>query len=255
MSGYNDILKLPQRCLLEKKLTKAFFTKNFELSSSEKKFLSNDILSMEWFGNVKPANSNVAVVQTPTHSYEEVQIFTVQLANNQVAKLATKAIILLQKYIPYQAMVIAEDEFEFVIGLCDKRINQADKSKRTIEHYYFTPALSKLFKNELQEGFYESLAFDNLDKTNLETLYKGYVQALTNYQTAQLTGSFKKRSGMRSEEDMQLLKNIEQLENEMTSLKAAIKKENNLNEQVNLNVAINKRKQEIEQIKKQLSEE
>jgi len=255
MSGYNDILKLPQRCLLEKKLTKAFFTKNFDLSSGEKKFLTNDILSMEWLGNIKPANSNVSAHQTASYSFEEIQVFTVQILNNQLSKLAQKAIQFIQKYIPYQAVVIAEDEFEFVIGLCDKRINQADKSKRTIEQHYFSPVLSKLFKNELQTGFYDALAFENLDKTNLETLYKSYVQAMANYQTALLTGTFAKRSGVRTEQDMQLLSEKDRLEAEIVSLNVAVKKENNLNEQVKLNVEINKRKQEIERIKKQLIEE
>jgi len=255
MSGYNDILKLPQRCLLEKKLTKAFFTKNFDLSTSEKKFLTNDILSMEWLGNIKPANSNVSTYQTATCSFEEIQVFTVLIPNNQISKLAQKAIQFIQKYIPYHAVVIAEDEFEFVIGLCDKRINQADKSKRTIEQHYFSPVLSKLFKNELQTGLYDALAFENLDKTNLETVYKGYVQALANYQTALLTGTFIKRSGLRTEKDMELLATMDRLEAEIASLKVAVKKENNLNEQVKLNVTINKRRQEIETIKKQLSEE
>ncbi|MBC9812192.1 DUF4391 domain-containing protein [Crocinitomicaceae bacterium CZZ-1] len=240
---------------MEKKLTKAFFTKNFDLSSSEKKFLTNDILSMEWLGNIKPVNSNVSTYQTATYSFEEIQVFTVLIPNNQISKLAQKAIQLIQKYIPYQAVVIAEDEFEFVIGLCDKRINQADKSKRTIEQHYFSPVLSKLFKNELQTGLYDALAFEKLDKTNLETVYKSYVQALANYQTALLTGTFSKRSGVRTEKDMELLATMDRLEAEIASLKVAVKKENNLNEQVKLNVTINKRRQEIETIKKQLSEE
>ena len=41
-----------------------------------------------------------------------------------------------------------------------------------------------------------------LDKTNLETTYKSYIQAIVQFQTASITGSFNKRSHSRTEEDI-----------------------------------------------------
>ena len=35
--NYNNIFQFPDRCILNKRLTKVFFTKNFDLTSSEKK--------------------------------------------------------------------------------------------------------------------------------------------------------------------------------------------------------------------------
>ena len=41
--NYNQILNIPERCLLNKRLTKAFFLKNFDLSGTEKKLLNSII--------------------------------------------------------------------------------------------------------------------------------------------------------------------------------------------------------------------
>ena len=49
--NYNNIFQFPDRCLLNKRLTKVFFTKNFDLTSSEKKSIEYSyVTKMEWVG-------------------------------------------------------------------------------------------------------------------------------------------------------------------------------------------------------------
>lgn len=253
--AYNDILQIPERCILNKKLTKVFFSKHFKLSVAEKKVLANDIQNMEWMASLKSTNANIPAVVNSDYAFEEIQFFIVTLADNQLEKGFDKAIKLIQKFIPYQAVVIVEDAFHFVLNTCDKRINQADQTKRTIEHYYTTPILSKLFKNEWTSGFFTSIAFDQLDKTNLKTTYAGYIQTVVQLLAAAHTGSFKVRSKVRSEKDMKLLEELENMEFQLAQLKATLKKEIQLNGQVNLNVAIQNKKKEMEKIKLKLSKD
>jgi hypothetical protein len=253
--AYNDILQIPERALINKRLTKVFFTKNFVLNAAEKKFLVNDIVQMDWLASIKPSNVNIKAIKNNDYSYEELQVFVIQLKDNQLMLHSDRAIKLIQKYIPYQAMVIVEDGFEFVINVCDKRINKADNSKRTIEQYWTTQAISKLYKNEKIRGFFNAIHFESLDKTDLQTTYRSYLQAVVQLQAASHTGNFKIRTKARSSEDMELLATIELKQAQIAQMRTALKKETQLNNQVNMNVAVHTLKKEIEEIKKQLSEE
>lgn len=250
--SFNKIFNIPERSILDKKLTKAFFLKNFDLSVVEKKLLNNSIQSMDWLASIKPTIANIATVVNSNYAYEEIQIFVCTVGDNQLNELADKCIVLMQKYIPYQMIVIVEDETNFVINATDKRINLSDTSKRTIESYSTTTALSKLYKNEITTAFFEALDFSKLDKTNMETTYKSYIQAIVQFQTASITGSFNIRSHRRTEEDMRLLASIETIEKEIVRLSNQIKKETQLNNRVSLNIEIQNQRKEIENIKNKL---
>lgn len=250
---YNNIFNIPERCILDKKLTKAFFLKNFELTATEKKLLNNSILNMDWMASIKPTIANIPIVKNDTHAYEEIQLIVCTINDNKLNELADKCIVLLQKYIPYQMIVLVEDTTHFVINACDKRINLNDSSKRTIENYNTTTILTKLYKNEIINQFYAALDFSMLDKTNMETTYKSYIEAIVQFQTASITGSFNKRSHSRTEDDMMLLAHIETIEKEVKRLSNQIKKETQLNTRVSLNIEIQKQRNEIEKIKNKLS--
>ncbi len=250
--SFNDILNIPERSILNKKLTKAFFLKNFELSAIEKKLLNNTIQSMDWLACIKPFNANIPAVKNNEYVYEEIQIMTCTVSGNQLNEVADKCIMLFQKFIPYQIVVLVEDEFSFVVNTCDKRINLNDNLKRTVEKYITTPIISKLYKNEGYSLFFEVLNFSNLDKSNMETTYKGYIQAVVQFQASLITGSFNKRPQSRTEEDMVLLSNIDSIEKEVKRLTNQIKKETQLNKKVPLNIEIQNYRTEIENIKNKL---
>ena len=252
---YNDILNIPLRSILDKRITKAFFLKNFKLTAAEKKLLSNSIDNMEWLASIKPTNANIPQIKNADYIYEEIQIMLCTLRSGLLQPNADKVIALFQKHIPYQIVLIVEDDVEFVLNTCDKRINKADTSKRTIEHYYTTNAISKLYKNEISNAFFSAIDFAILDKANLETTYNSYTKAIIQYQTASITGAYTKRTKERNKEDMDNLDSIEKLQAEISNLATRIRKENQLNTQVELNVVIQQKRKQIQEIKDKLSKE
>lgn len=241
-------MHIPERNILDKKLTKAFFLKNFNLSAAEKKILNKSIVQMNWLASIKPATANIPAVSNDAYKYEEIQIIICTITDNTLEKIAGKCIQLLQKYIPYQMLIIVEDANEFKISLCDKRINKAETNKRTIERYFITKSLSKLYKTDLSDAFYKALDYSNLDKINLELLYKSYIQAVVQFQAASITGNYQKRTNARTQEDMEHLETIEQLQRDIISLSSQIKKVNQLNEKVQLNIKIQQKRKEIKSL-------
>lgn len=250
--SYNGIFNIPERSILDKKLTKAFFLKNFDLSASEKKLLNNSILNMDWLASIRPHTANIPLIKNNDFLYEEIQLIVCTIANNQLGELANKCIALIQKYIPFQIILIIEDANDFVINICDKRINLNDTNKRILEKQLTTTPISKLYKNEITATFFDALHFSVLDKTNLETTYKSYIQAIVQFQTASITGSFNKRSQIRTEEDMLALATIESIEKEVLRLSNLMKAATQINNRVSLNMEIQNQRKQIENIKYKL---
>lgn len=250
---YNDILNIPEHNLVQQRLTKAFFLRLTGLTSAEKKLLNNTIQQMEIVAQLIPSTSNIPAVVTDYDSYEQVLVIVCRITDNQLDTLGEQCIKFIQKYISHQVVLILEDANEFKLNVTEKRINQNDKSKLTVERYFTTTRLSKLYKNELTAPFYKALDFSNLDKTNLELLYKSYIQAIVQYQAASITGDYQKRSNARTAQDMEHLEQIEQLKRDVVSLSSQIKKESQLNEKVQLNIKIQEKRTEITALKKQLT--
>lgn len=242
---YNQILQLPPRCLVEQKITKVFFTKNFDLTAAEKKLLQGAVKEMNWLGSIKPATANVPMTANDTERYEEVQVFVCRLPSNELNRYAEKAADMIQKYVPYPILLILEDAENFLFSAAEKRINQADNKKLTIVRQHATGSLSKLYKNAQTEAFFRSLSWSAVDKTDLSVLFNSYIRAVVQQQTAQVTGSYRSRSAERTAQDLAFLQQKDEIEKEIVSLAARLKKENQFNRRVALNEAISELKQRL----------
>ncbi|MEP3372886.1 DUF4391 domain-containing protein [Maribacter dokdonensis] len=250
---YNNIFNIPEHNLVQQRLTKAFFLRIPGLTSAEKKLLHTTIEQMEIIAQLIPEKSNIPSVVTSKDSYEQVLVVVCTLVGKQLDKEASTCIQFIQKYISHQVVLLVEDANGFRVNVTEKRINQKDATKLTIESYFTTGTLSKLYKNELSTAFYEALNFTNLDKTNLELLYKSYIQAIVQFNAASITGTYQKRSNARTAQDMQHLEQIEQLERDILSFTSQIKKETQLNEKVQLNIKIQETRKAISKLKEALS--
>ncbi|RKE04461.1 DUF4391 domain-containing protein [Marinifilum flexuosum] len=250
--NYNKILKIPNSSILNKRLTKSFFLKNFALSSAEKSFLNSNIESMELVAEISTNSANIPQYVDDNSSYERIYVITCKLPINTLSKFATKCIELIQGYIPYHILLIIQDENEFVINACNKRINKNDTTKRVIEEDFTTPVINKLFKTDIVSDLYEAVNYSVLDKMNMQAIFNSYIQSIVRYKTASITGSFNKRTYSRTEEDVELLKEIELLEADIRYFKAQIKKETQISDKVELNIKIQENRKQIETIKNKL---
>ncbi len=252
---YNRIFNIPARCIYEVKITKKFFMESFDLSTTDKNVLNYEIQNMQWLASIKPTNANITAEINDVYNYEEIQIMVCSLKGLGIQQFGDKCISLFQKHIPFPILLMVEDEDNFIINTSDKRINQNDTNKRTIEKHISTPILTKLYKDDLVSTLFDGLNFTALDKTNLETVYKSYINAIVNYQTALVTGVTLVRNHTRTEDDMQMLEQINKLEKEVIRLTNQIKKESQFNTKLNLNVEIQKHRKEIDSIKNKLGQE
>ncbi|CAK2030536.1 DUF4391 domain-containing protein [Vibrio crassostreae] len=290
-------LALPDSTFLGTRITKKMLVDNNELSSNDKKLVTDVIQSIEWQNTLKPETLNVPIYVTDTVEYIEIAIIRVVLKSDikNKAKLnsssLSKVAKLLHTLIPYPVILLLELGEELAISLADKRINQADKSKLVIEHIYNSDWLSSTGLTENENNFLNDFSLKNISSLNYFELYQGFISMLIGLETSKISGHYLSKSSLyknnlgknllteqndseaESQEDVQqydtlhsasfaeksnedktaLLKELESLEADLSSIRNKIKKETQMNMKMRLNVEARKIKQAIAKIKTQLA--
>lgn len=239
---------------MNKKITKAFFKRNFDLTLTERKLIDdpNIILQIDWLASFKPEQVNIPAYKDDYTVVEEVQVISIRMGEVDFEKLNAKVIDLIQKFIPYHVALCVFNSSLAVFNASSKKINQNDSNKRTIEKSVTTKAIEYNDITKNQNSFIESIIYANLDKHDLKNLFDSYTACITALQTANLTGVFVNRPIARSKQDVENLELIAKKENEILQLQNQAKKETQLNTQVKINAEVQHRRKEIEQIKQKL---
>lgn len=245
------ILQLPEKCLVNRKITKAFFKRNFEMTSAERNLLedSNAIISIDWVASISHANANVPEWQDAESTFEEIEVIAVTTNTENLNKQSAKIIDLIQKYIPYHLLLVVTDRSKSVWNVTYKQINQNDNDKRTIDRKFTSGLIDLESDNAVHRAFINSLKFRELTSTNLKALYDSYVQCFVGLNTALIIGAFKTRSTERTKADVELLERISQLEKEIATLSNSAQKETQLNKRIELNTQLQYKRKQIEQLK------
>jgi Domain of unknown function (DUF4391) len=254
LENLNQILQLPEKCLVYKKITKVFFKRNFDLSLSERKLVDapNVILQIDWVASLKPEQVNIPSHKDEQTIVEEVQVICVRIGDDDFHIMNAKVIDLIQKYIPYHIVLCVFNNCLTVFNTSSKKINQNDSNKRTIEKSVSTEIIEYNNASRIQSSFLESIAYVNLNKHDLKSLFDSYTASIITLQTAKLIGEFAYRPIERSKKDIESLELISKMEDEILQLNSQAKKETQLNTQVKINAEVQYRRREIEQIKQKL---
>ena len=255
LSTIIDILQLPTRCLLNKKITKAFFKRNFDLTIAEKSLLDKQIVGIDWLASLSAENINVPSYLNEDITYEEVQMITVSYFGDNFVTDHFKIAELIHKHIPYAILLCIYNDEQMVWSTFDKRINQKDTNKRIIAKRHFTEVIPIQERTALQQDFLNSLAFSELRKTNLYELYNSFAERIFALQASNLNSTFTLRTKSRTQQDMLSLEKIARLQQEIEILSNTAKKETQLNKQVNLNLQIQNKRLEMAQLKLQIVSE
>jgi hypothetical protein len=245
------ILQLPEKCLVNKKITKAFFKRNFDMTSAERNILddANAIMSIDWIASISQANANVPAWQDAESTFEEIEVIAVTTNEENLNKQATRIIDLIQKYIPYHLILVVTDGAKTVLNVTYKRINQNDNNRRTVDKKFTSELIDLKGDNAIHKAFIESLDFCKLGSTDLRVLYDSYIQCFVGLNTAPIIGTFETRPAERTKEDVELLERISQLEKEITTLSNTSQKETQLNKRIELNTQLQHKRKQIEQLK------
>jgi hypothetical protein len=250
-----NILHLPQKCLVNKKITKAFFKRNFELTKNERNLLDDFsiVVSIDWIASISPSNSNVPVFTSANSTFEELQVIALQTNSMNFERDKTRLFDFVQKFIPYHTLLVVYSDEVMSWNTCIKRINENDSTKRVTENIHSTEDIPIKNQTNHQKAFFSRLSFNKLDKTNLKTLYIGYIQQIVALNAAEVRGEFAPQPAERTKQDVVYLEQIAQLEKEIVTLTNLATRETQMNLRVDYNLKIQQKRKQIEEIKKLIS--
>lgn len=250
------ILELPEKCYLQKKLTKTFFKRNFDLTSTEKNLLDDpsDFVAMLWLAAINPLQANVPTWISEEATFEEIQVIVVKTSPEGLDETCSKIIDLVQKYIPYHCILVLHDDERFVWNVAYKKINQNLPTKRITHKKFTTPPFLMNSTASPYFEFLQMLRFSQVTTTHLKDLYDSYVNCFVSLQIALLVGGiFKLKSLENLNENILCLEQITQLEKDINRLIEALKKETQLNIRIEVNLQIQTKKTRIQDLKIYLS--
>lgn len=242
-------LNLPQAAYLGARIYKKQLLENADLTITDRKWVNEDIESLEWRYTLKPATINVAKYEDTDREYLEIALLHIKIKSDTHVKRLSEVI---QRSIPYPLVVVFEYDNRININLADKRVNRADASKLKVEQFFDSDWLFSNSETELE--FFEQLNATSYSHQDLFTYYQELVRRLVALQTAKFTGKYSLAADAEADklrqENLQALK---QLELQLVSLKAQVKNETQFNRKLEGNVQIKQIKQQIQHITTKLS--
>jgi hypothetical protein len=249
IQNFLDSLNIPQKCFLNKTLFKKLFLESGMLDITDKKALKDDIDKIRWLYTLKPSTINIESFKDDTYEYDEVAILQIDLTSaTRVKRIASFT----HKAIPYPMILIFRHGDMIAISVADKCINQADKTKWVVEDGWITHWFNPISPTESEQKFMADIVIKNLSFLNFYAFYSDIKNCVIALNSAQRSGTYTTTTKAETDARLKSLRRIDELEKEMTELRASLKKEPQFNTKLKLNVAVKECQDAITQLEQKL---
>jgi hypothetical protein len=225
-------LNIPDSCFIGNTIYKKLFYENADLSTGDKSLFMDVIGKITWIYCLKPETINIPPFKDQVRDYPEIEVIQVDV--NKDYKLKRIAEIIMRT-IPYPMLLIFKWEDKKQLYVAHQRVSQSDSSKNTIEEFISTDWLDN------DSALFAKLDIRQMRFTNFFTLYSDIVDAISIYKVSDVIADSASITGA---EARALSAQIEEIEGQITSLRAKLKKETQFNRKMELNIEIKKLEKE-----------
>lgn len=216
------MLGLPKSTEFNRRIPKQKFYENLSVTPALKRVFIDQIKVIYWRNKIAATTMNLAAGEIVT----EVEIFEVRLNE---PKLDVSVLRQIDKEIPYHIIFLLEYDGKYQVWTAYKEEVASGNNAFKVGTYYHTDWLP------------ESGLPLKVDGLNIDKIYENFVR--------QVAGD-----ALHTESNESLKESVErdakrqQLEKQIATLQAKVRKERQLNKQVQLNVELKKLKKELEEI-------
>ncbi len=230
MDTYN-FLNIPDSCFMGNTIYKKLFYENADMSTSDKSLFTDTINKVTWLYCLKPETINIPAYRDEVRGYPEIEVIEVLVHKDYKLKRIAEIIM---RTIPYPMLLIfkLEDKRQFYVA--HQRTSQSDSSKNTIEEFIATDWLDS------DSTLFAKLNIKQMRFTNFYALYSDIVDTISIYNLSTIIPTDDNITGAEARE---LSAKIEDIEQEITSLRARLKKESQFNRKMELNIEIKRLEQ------------
>ena len=218
------MLGLPQSTEYGKKIPKQKFYGNINITANLKRIFVEQIKGISWTNKIASSTVNVADGQ----EVHEIEVFEIALTDNN---LDEAVLLQIDREIPYHIIyVLAYDgKYQVWIGYKEKSISGSNAFK--VSTYYHTDWLTE---DKLQDTL-------KIVGTTLDAVYENFVK--------QVAGD---RLQSDNSEDLKILvekdNRRKEIEKQISALQSKIRKEKQLNRQMEMNEEVKRLRKELEKV-------
>lgn len=224
-------LNIPDSCFIGNTIYKKLFYENADLSTSDKSLFTDTINKVTWLYCLKPETINISAYKDEVREYPEVEVIEVLLHKDYKLKRIAEIIM---RTIPYPMVLIFRLEGKVKFYVAHQRTNQSDSSKNTIEEFIATDWL------ESDSALFDKLDIKQMRFANFYALYSDIVDTISIYNLSTIIPTDDNITGAEARE---LSAKLEEIEGQITSLRAKLKKESQFNRKMELNIEIKRLEQ------------
>ena len=217
------MLGLPKTTEFNKRIPKQKFYENMDISPALKKVFVEQVKIICWKNKIAASTTNLAAGSEVT----ELEVFEIRL-NSPV--LDDGLLRQIDREIPYHILFLLEYEGKYQARIGYKEAAASGSKAFKVNGYYYT------------EWVVEDELPLKMEGLNIDVVYENFVRQIAGDKlSTEKTGESLKESVEREEQRQTVQKQIE-------ALKAKIKKEKQLNKQMEMNNELKKLKRELEEI-------
>ena len=253
-------LALPASCHVDQRVPKKLLVENSASTSADKRLINDCVEEVQWLAALKPNTVGVAEYRDDEREYLEVAVLCVTAryalqADGSGAAIkpvnTTRLAELVHRAVPYPVLLLLAAPQTLHLSMAHKRWAQNEAGKVVLDGELavvdLPPDLSA------QHPFAQSLALSRQPQANLLALYQGWVDCLTAWQVAEVTGQFTiTHTPAQAAARREALRTCQRLEMESTRLRALAAKEKQMAKQVDLNLALKRISAELASAREQL---
>lgn len=238
-------LGIPNSCIINTPVYKKLFYENTPLSKKDKDVFVKHIESINVLFAFNKDTINLREYKDDIRVYDQIVVFLLEVTKD--AK-TSKIEEIVQQNIPYPIILIFKNDSSIKINVAHKRINKTDENKLIIEKSITTEWINLDRRNEIESEFLSSLSLKELNFSNCYILYLDIYFRILLLNLSEHTKEYNKYL----KRDMNVIEynfsQVTNLDKEISSLRQEIKKEQQLNRQIELNIRIKKLIKEQETI-------
>ena len=216
------MLGLPKSTEFNRRIPKQKFYENLPVSLSLKRIFVEQIRVVWWRNKIAPATMNLATGEAVT----EIEVFEVCLS---APKLDEAVLRQIDKEIPYHILFLREYEGKYQAWTAYKEAAGSGTNAFKVGSYYHTDWME------------ESALLLKLDGLNTDKVYENFVRQIAGKTLSSGAGETLKEL---VEQDTRR----QELQKQITALQVKVRRERQLNKQVQLNTELKRLKKELEEL-------
>ena len=215
------MIGLPKTTEFNKRIPKQTFYENMDVSSMVKKFFVDQIRVIYWKNKIAPSTTNLAAGTNVT----ALLVFEIRLSGNE---LDESVLELIDKKIPYHILFLLEYEGKHQAWIGYKEASASASSVFKVGQYYHTEWMKEEELPVKVEGL------------NVDAVYENFVRQIAGAQLQQA------EAGESLKETVERDAKIRDLKKQIAVLQTKIRKEKQLNRQMEMNKELKKLKKELQ---------